>query len=350
MNTKKCIVLDLDNTLWGGVVGEDGITGIKLSTAGESSGFVAFQQALLDLYHRGVILAVNSQNNFNDGIEVIRKHPNMVLKEHHFAALRINWDNKAANLVELAKEINIGLDSMVFLDDEPAQRDLVRHMLPEVTVPDLPKDPAKYTKFLMGLPYFPTSALTDEDALRGNLYTTERLRKESEKSFGTRESFLKDLGLEVHVFKDNDTCLPRLAQLTEKTNQFNINKQPLTEQDIAAFMRDPNYSVIHARVIDRFGDYGVTNVAIVQHKPWQITAFLMSCRVIGRGVEEAILSRITEDAKQSGAESLLITFVKTDKNKPAEDFVTTFFPMGSLSLKTPIQSPSWITVTHGYIQ
>ena len=151
---KKCIVLDLDNTLWGGVVGEDGINGIKLDTETPGNGFLAFQQALLDLLEQGIILAINSKNNYEDAIGVIKEHPNMILKEKHFVAMRINWQDKVENMRELAKELNIGLDSMVFLDDDPLNRGLVQAELPEVEAPELPQDPAKYAKFLINLPYF----------------------------------------------------------------------------------------------------------------------------------------------------------------------------------------------------
>lgn len=190
---KKCVVLDLDNTLWGGVIGEDGMEGIALSLAPPGNSFVAFQQALLDLYNKGIILAINSRNNEADAFEVIRNHPNQILKEHHFAAYRINWNDKASNIRELAKELNIGLDSMVFLDDDKTNREMVRALVPEVEVPELPESPKEYTKFLNSLDYFSTEVITDEDKMRGNLYVTERLRKEQEKAFTSKEEFLESL-------------------------------------------------------------------------------------------------------------------------------------------------------------
>src|SRR3989344_2492878 len=169
---KKCLVLDLDNTLWGGIVGEDGMEGIKLD-----SYFIAFQQAILDLASRGIVLAVNSRNNFDDAIKVFREHPNMILKENHISAWRINWNDKATNIRELAEELNIGLDSLVFLDDDETNRALVRGTVPEVEVPELPKNFSDYAKFLLSLPYFPKIAETDEDKMRTTFYTTELLRK-----------------------------------------------------------------------------------------------------------------------------------------------------------------------------
>jgi FkbH-like protein len=211
---KKCLVLDLDNTLWGGIIGEDGIDGLALSTTTPGNSFIAFQQAILDHYNRGVILAINSRNNEEDALHVIRNHPNMILKEHHFAAHRINWQDKATNIRELARELNIGLDSMVFLDDDITNREMVKALVPEVVVPDMPKNPEDYTKFLHSLNYFATHVVTDEDTMRGNLYVTERLRKEQEKQFITRDAFLESLSLELFFYENDTFCIPRLAQLT----------------------------------------------------------------------------------------------------------------------------------------
>ena len=351
MNTKKCIVLDLDDTLWGGVVGEDGLDGIRLSIDGVGASFIAFQQALLDLYDRGILLAINSRNNPEDALEVIRSHPNMILKEHNFAAMRINWEDKVTNIRLLAQELNIGLDSMVFLDDDPTNRALVRQTVSEVEVPELPSDPAEYTRLLISLPYFASTAITDEDKMRGNLYVTERLRKESEKSFTDTPSFLKSLGLHLQVYADDPMSVARLAQLTEKTNQFNVNKQPLTSKKFLELMRDPESTVFHARLVDRFGDYGIIAVAIARHQGsvWHVPHFLMSCRVIGRGIEAAFLSAIAEAAKKDHAEKVSIEFVQTEKNKPAQEFVEKYFKNGGAAIGDIIDAPVWLTITYGKI-
>jgi FkbH-like protein len=194
---KKCLILDLDNTLWGGIVGEDGVEGISLSLTAPGNSFMAFQQAILDLHDRGVILAINSRNNPEDALKVIREHPNMILKEHHFSALKINWNDKATNVAELALELNIGLDSMVFLDDDRTNRLIVKSIHPLVEVPELPDDPKEYTKFLQSLDYFSSEVITDEDKMRGNLYVTERLRREVEKQYDNYEDYLNELGLEL---------------------------------------------------------------------------------------------------------------------------------------------------------
>jgi FkbH-like protein len=350
-NTKKCIVLDLDNTLWGGIVGEDGFDGIELAISPPGASFVAFQQALLDMYNRGIILAVNSRNNFEDAIRVIRSHPNMILKDSHFAAMRINWNDKATNIVELAKELNIGLDSMVFFDDDPTNRATVRAMVPEVEVPELPANPEEYAKFLLSLPYFPNTAITDEDKMRGSLYVTERLRLEAEKSFPSKDEFLKNLGLELHVFEDDPTSIARLSQMTGKTNQFNVNKIPMTEEEMEKFIAHPDYKVFHGYVTDRFGEHGITNLAIVKKDTdiWNIEHFLMSCRVIGRGIETAFLSAVANSAQKNGVNHLSIVFIPSEKNAPAKEFVKKHFIDNKAKVKDIIPSPLWIITHHGKI-
>jgi len=343
---KKCIVLDLDNTLWGGIVGEDGMDGIALALKGKGADFIAFQQALLDMYDRGIILAINSNNNPDDALRVIRTHPNMILKEKHFAAQRINWNDKVTNLCELAKELNIGLDSMVFFDDSPTNRHAVRGMLPEVEVPELPEDPSLYTKTLLSLPYFTTKAITDEDKMRGNLYVTERLRKESEKDFSSTEEFLKSLGLEVRVHRNDAESLERLAQLSEKTNQFNTNKRPLTVDEVRALVESGEHEVFHARVTDRFGDSGITAVSFITKRKdhWHIDTLLMSCRVLGRGIEQAFMHAIATAAKAEGAKRITLTFTPTEKNAPARAYIDNAFNGGTLDT-SETELPPWITLS-----
>ncbi len=344
---KKCLVLDLDNTLWGGIVGEDGPEGIQLSMQAPGNSFIAFQQAILDHYDRGIILAINSRNNPEDAWKVIRTHPNQILKEHHFAAARINWNDKASNIRELAEELNIGLDSMVFLDDDPTNRALVRSLVPEVEVPELPANPREYARFLHGLPYFEAKVITDEDKMRGNLYVTERLRKEAEKAHPNKEEFLKSLGLQLFLYKDRADCVPRLSQLTEKTNQFNTLKQPFSEDEIAAFMTSSGHHVYHGRLQDMFGDYGVIIFALVEKndKVWNIRSLLMSCRVFDRGVETALLSHVLEEAKKEGVEEITVEYQETEKNPPAKTFIDKHFTNQKLSTTTTIPSPSWMTLT-----
>lgn len=348
MNKKKCIVLDLDNTLWGGVVGEDGIGDIALSLKPPGNGFMAFQQALLDHYHRGVILAINSRNNPGDAWEAIRTNPNMILKENHFAAARINWNDKVSNLRELAEELNIGLDSMVFLDDDPTNRELARALLPEVETPDLPADPSQYAGFLNSLNYFDSKVITDEDKMRGNLYVTDRLRKEEEKNYENKEDFLNNLSLKLSVYEDNDSCVSRLAQLTEKTNQFNTCKKPLTEEEIANFIKSPDHAVFHAGLQDKFGDHGIITFALVDKKKdkWHINSLLMSCRVFGREVEAAFMGIILKRAAEEGAKQITIAFEETPKNAPAREFVEKHFKGGKCAIPKTPYIPSWIKIKY----
>lgn len=348
MNKKKCIVLDLDNTLWGGVVGEDGINNITLSLKSPGNGFMAFQQAILDHYNRGVILAINSRNNPDDAWEVIRNHSNMILKENNFAAARINWNDKAQNLRELAEELNIGLDSMVFLDDDPTNRGLVRTLLPEVETPDLPTDPSQYAGFLNSLSYFDSKVITDEDKMRGNLYVTERLRKEEEKNYKNKEEFLNNLGLKLSVYEDNDSCVSRLAQLTEKTNQFNACKKPLTEEEISNFIKSPKHAVFHARLQDKFGDHGIIAFALIDKNEdaWHIKSLLMSCRVFGREVEEAFFGTILKRAAEERVKRMTIAFEETSKNTPAREFVEKHFKGEECAIPKTPYIPSWIKIKY----
>ncbi len=343
---KKCIVLDLDNTLWGGVVGEDGLQNLQLSLTPPGSGYLAFQQAILDHFHRGVMLAINSRNNPDDALAVLRTHPNMILKEHHFAAMRLNWNDKAQNLRELSEELNIDLDAMVFLDDDPTNRSLVRALLPEVETPDLPADPADYARFLNSQDYFPSEAITDEDKMRGNLYVTERLRKEQEKKFANKEEFLASLKLELVCSEDNDSSVARLAQLTEKTNQFNTNKRPISEDEMRGYLQSPTHHVFHARLLDVFGDYGIVAFALVEErgKEWHIDQLLMSCRVFGRAVEEAFLAYIATRARARDAERLTIAFAATTKNMPAKAFLDTYFTRHACALDETPAMPAWIAM------
>lgn len=346
MVTKKCVVLDLDNTLWGGIIGEDGIDGVRLSHDGEGAGYMAFQQALRDLYDRGILLAINSRNTEGEALAVIDNHPNMILKRKHFAASRINWNDKVENMRELADELRIGLDSMVFLDDDPVNRSAMRALLPHVETPELPTDPAEYASFLLSLPYFPAAAITDEDKMRGNLYVTERLRMESEKAFENRDEFLNSLKLKMEVYEDDDSAAERLAQLSEKTNQFNIDKRPLTVDEIKRLAESDTHKIFYGRVTDRFGDYGIVAFALVATtgSVWHIGSLLMSCRVLMRGVEDAFLAAIAERAKTSGARGITIGFVPSDRNKPAQDFVERVFTEKELPIWR-IENPSHIVTS-----
>lgn len=320
---RKCLVLDLDNTLWGGVVGEDGPHGIALGQEAPGNAFRAFQEAILSLWKRGIILAINSKNNEADALEVLERHPDMILRPQHFAATRINWLDKVSNLESIAAELNIGLDSMVFVDDNPAECAMVRGRLPHVLTIELPRDPARYRGLLLELTDFDTLVLTEEDRQRGQLYAQRRARQEWEASRGDNlGDYLADLGLEVDVALADAFAIPRIAQLIGKTNQYNLTTRRHSEAQVQAFAASVDHVVYAVRVKDRFGDHGLVGTAIVarERDVWTVDTLLLSCRVLGRGVETAFLSALVAAAQQDGARTLRGLFAPTAKNAPARDF------------------------------
>jgi FkbH-like protein len=319
--TKKCIVLDLDNTLWGGVIGENGMDGIRLGPTTEGRSFVEFQQCLLSLFNRGIILAINSKNNPEDALEVIRNHPYMILEEKHFAAMRMNWNNKVENMRSLAQELNIGLDSFVFLDDDHMNREMVNEFLPEVTVVDIPRDPALYVSTLMSLNLFDSLALTEEDKNKGKMYFADKKRKELVETAADLTDYLKMLDITVFIEKACKESIPRISQLTQKTNQFNTTTRRYTEEAIINFVQS-NFLVVAIRVSDKFGDNGLTGLSIVEkgNGVWRIDSFLLSCRVLGRRAEEALLAYIISEAKNEGCDFLHAEFIQSKKNEPASQF------------------------------
>ena len=323
-DTRKCIVLDLDNTLWGGIVGEEGLDGIHLGPTTEGRPYWEFQKRLQALWQRGVILAINSRNNPDDAMNVLREHPSMVLREEHFAAARINWQDKGANLVELANELNLGLDSFVFIDDDQANRDRIRAAFPEVFVVDLPDDAALYPTTLMGLDLFNTLQLTDEDLNKGTLYS-QRKHRERDREAMSLEEHLASLETVVTIRRADSSTIPRISQLTQKTNQFNLTTRRYLEEDIRRFTADSAYDVVCCSVRDKFGEQGITGVAIVEKlgESWRIDTFLLSCRVIARGIEDALLSYVAGQALSEGAEQLSGEFIPTPKNDPSRDLYRT---------------------------
>lgn len=320
--SKKCIVLDLDNTLWGGVVGEVGATGIALGTEYPGNAFQNFQRVLLEYFDRGIILAINSRNNWSDVAEVFAQNPQMVLQEKHFAARAVNWNSKAENLVALAQELNIGLDSMVFFDDDAINRNLVRAQLPEVYVPEIGAKPEEYAATLLKLKVFHQLTLTAEDAARGRMYAQEAQHKQALAAAPSLEEYLAGLNIQLD-FKVNDAnSISRLAQLTQKTNQFNLTTRRYTEAEIENFICTG--LVFSGNITDRFGDYGLTAEAIVIPENSAIAkldAFLMSCRVLGRKIEFQFLAAVLQELKARGFQLLRAQFIPTAKNMPAAEFL-----------------------------
>ena len=350
---KKCLVLDCDNTLWGGIVGEDGINGIKLSAHYPGSAYLEFQHAILDLYNRGVLLAINSKNNERDVLDVLERHPASVLKPNHFVAKKINWKDKATNLREIASELRIGTDSLVFLDDNPVECDYVRRELPEVEVVHSPPDPTRYRRLLQGLGWFDTLALTEEDKKRSGMYQQEVQRQRLRQESNNIEDYLRSLEMSVQIATADDYSIPRIAQLTQKTNQFNLTTRRYSEQDVRLMKDDPMVDVLYASAQDRFSDNGIIAVAIVRYENdlAAIDTFLMSCRVIGRGIEQTLLATVLEAARDRHCRSVQGEYIATAKNEPAKDLFAKngFTPIEhperglwtrDLSLPLP-QNPDW---------
>jgi FkbH-like protein len=318
----KALVVDLDNTLWGGAVGEEGVEGIQLGPEYPGAGYLALQRVIRALYDRGILLAVASKNNDEDALAALDGHPSMLLRSGDFAALRINWNDKARGLREIAAELNIGTDALAFLDDSPAERELIRLELPEVTVVELPSDPMGYARALADCPVFERLSLTQEDRERGRLYAEQRERTELRQAATSLEDFLHSLETEMAMDPAELATAPRVAQLTEKTNQFNLTTRRYSEQEIRTLAADPCVRIYDVRVRDRFGDSGVVGVVIarVAGDAWEIDTLLLSCRVIGRAIETAMVARLAADARAAGATALHGWFLPTRKNAPASDF------------------------------
>jgi FkbH-like protein len=320
----KCIVLDLDNTLWGGVLGEDGPAGIALGPQWPGSEFVDFQRELLDLQRQGILLALCSKNNQEEALAVLRSHPSMLIREAQLAAYRINWEDKASNIRSLARELNIGLDHMLLIDDSPHERAWVREQIPELRVPDPPPDPSMYPGWVGSLPSLIVLQQTAEDLQRTQQYQESRSRETYRGSVGSLEDFLRGLGLRVDIGPVDEDSTTRVVQLLAKTNQFNLTTRRHDEATIRRQVASGAWRVYTMRVADRFGDFGLTGVAILEPEAgiWHLESFLLSCRVIGKSVETALLARIAEDARAAGAGALSAQFIDSGRNQVASTFLS----------------------------
>ncbi len=319
---RKVLVLDLDNTLWGGIIGEDGLSGIQLGDAPPGNAFVAFQRRVLALHRRGVLLALNSANNRDEAIEAIQKHPEMVLKPEHFAAIRINWRDKTENMRELAEELRLALDSFVFWDDSVIERERMRALLPEVLTVEIPRDPALYERTLSRLTEFDALDLTEEDRVRGRMMAEGRARREARAKIGTEEDFLRSLEIRAAVAPPDPVTLPRFAQLTQRTNQFNLTTRRYTEADLERMNASGKVLIRGLRVTDRFGDEGWVGLALIERdgERARVDSFLMSCRVIGRKIEHAFLAALLGELKASGVRRLEAAYRPTPRNSLCEGF------------------------------
>lgn len=332
---KKCLVLDLDNTLWGGVIGDDGLQGIVL---GEGSGVgeahLALQKYAKTLKDRGVILAVCSKNSPEIAEAAFRDHPEMVLKRSDIAAFFANWTDKAENLAAIAKTLNIGLDSLVFVDDNPVERARIREALPMVGVPELPKDPAHYVRTLASAGYFEAVSFTREDRERGAQYVAnaERDRMQSEAG-GDMDAFLAGLGMSLEFGPIGPLTLARATQLINKTNQFNTNTIRRTEREVEALAAAPGALALQFRLVDKFGDNGVVSVLIAApdgEGALDIANWVMSCRVFGRELEREVMNIVVAEARRLGVRTLTAAYIPTEKNGVVKDLFETlgFAPVG----------------------
>ncbi|MFH2058472.1 MAG: HAD-IIIC family phosphatase [Pseudomonadota bacterium] len=316
--SKKCMVLDLDNTLWGGIIGDDGIEGIVLGHGTDGEAFVDFQKYLLALKNRGIILAVCSKNEEDLAKEPFLNHPDMQIKLEDIAVFKANWNNKAENIKEIASDLNIGLDHMVFIDDNPAEREIVRSFLPMVAVPEMPSDPTGYIQELNRQSYFEIIAYSEDDKIRNDYYRDNVSRKNLKKQSTDLSEYYKNLQMEA-IFNDFDEFnIARISQLINKSNQFHLTTTRYSEAEILSFMQDEKKHCLYFRLKDRYGDNGLISVVILEEQDDNnlfIDTWVMSCRVFSRTLEEFIANEIIKVGQKIGAKSLIGKYAPTKKNK-----------------------------------
>lgn len=339
--TRKVIVLDADNTLWGGILGDDGIDGIKLGHDFPGNAFVRFQRRLLALQRRGVILCVASKNEPGSVERVLASHSEMILREDHIACMRVSWSPKPDAVRDIAATLNLGLDSFVFIDDSPVECAMMRESLPEVMTIQLPEDPARYADIVASLDCFDQFVLSEEDKRRGAMYKAEADRKQLATAAVDLPSFYRGLNMRLSIGINDERSIGRAAQMTQRTNQFNMNTIRCTEDDIRSRMHSADQEVLTLSLTDRFGDSGVVGLAVIIKSPdhWRIEMLLMSCRVLGRTVESAFVTWIAGRAKAAGAAELHATFHPTAKNSPFADF---FGRCGFASSPSETNTRQWV--------
>ena len=320
---RKVAAVDLDNTLWGGVVGELGPTGVEVGEEGVALAFQDFQRELVRLHGSGVLIVLCTKNDPEYALAAFG-HPSMVLRREHVVAERVNWQDKATNLRELAEELDLGLDSFVFLDDNPREREWIRQALPMVAVPELPEDPTERPAFIARGPWFRTLAVTDADRKRSASYRAQGDRRRAQASAASFEDYLASLEQRLTIEPVTEATVPRAAQLCQRTNQFNLTTRRHTEADVERMLADPAHDLVTLSVSDRFGDSGITGLAITLHTDEQaeLDTLLLSCRLLGRRVEDAFLAVLARRARQRGARTLIGAYRPTDRNAQ----VASFFP------------------------
>lgn len=314
---KKCVIMDLDNTLWGGVIGDDGLGGIQIGELGKGHAFWNLQRWLKQLKEFGIILAVCSKNNEETAKEPFEKHEEMVLRLSDIAVFVANWNDKASNIRFIQETLNIGMDSIVFLDDNPFERELVKSMIPEIEVPNLPEDPALYLDYLQSQNYFETASYVGKDADRTIQYQAEFQRKELRVAYTSIDDYLESLEMigETKVFEPIKYA--RIAQLTQRSNQFNLRTIRYTEDEVARMANDDHFITRFFTLKDKFGEHGVVSVVIMKKTSEDevfVDTWLMSCRVLKRGMEEFIMNEMIDAAKRADAKIVNAEYIPTKKN------------------------------------
>ncbi len=321
--SRRVLILDLDNTVWGGVIGDDGLEGIRVAQ-GDAVGeaHLAVQRMALDLRQRGIVLAVSSKNTDEVARTPFLDHPEMLLKLDHIAVFQANWNDKATNIQSIAEELSLGLDAMVFLDDNPAERGLVRKLLPQVAVPELPEEPAFYVRTLAAAGYFESVAFAAEDLKRAGFYQDNARRANLQKQVGGVDAYLASLDMTITFQPFDATGRARIVQLINKSNQYNLTTRRYTDPEVTTVESDPQAFTLQVRLADTFGDNGMISVIICRaaaNATWEIDTWLMSCRVLGRKVEHMMLREILEQASATGIRTLRGTYIPTERNKLVVD-------------------------------
>lgn len=313
----KCVVLDLDNTLWGGVIGDDGLSGIQLGELGTGRAFLDFQRWLKELKARGVLLAVCSKNNEATAKEPFEKHPDMVLHLDDIAIFVANWEDKASNIRHIREQLNLGMDSLVFVDDNAFERNAVRNLIPDICVPELPEDPAEYVTYLRSLNLFETASFSKDDAARTKLYQERQQSLAAQAAFADYDEYLKSLDMRAVVSPFDSFHFPRIAQLTQRSNQFNLRTGRYTEEQIAVLAADADVITLWFGLRDRFTDHGLISLVVLdkqENDTLFIREWLMSCRVLKRGMEEYVADTIMRTAKENGFQTVVGQYLPTPKN------------------------------------
>lgn len=319
---KKCLILDLDNTTWGGIIGDDGMEGIQIGYFGAGKIYTELQLWAKQLKKRGIILCICSKNTEEIAREPFEKHPDMVLRMDDIAVFVANWETKVDNIRHIKNILNIGFDSMVFLDDNPFEREIVRTAIPEVTVPELPEDPAEYQGYLRQLNLFETASFTEEDEQRTRQYQEEAQRNVLQQSFENEADFLASLNMTSVVKEFDAFSIPRVSQLTQRSNQFNLRTVRYTEEDIKNISKDPSFMGVSLTLEDRFGDHGLIALIILKKQDATtlfVDTWIMSCRVLKRGMENFTLNTIAEYAAANGFTRVIGEYLPTKKNGIVKD-------------------------------